>query len=276
MRRTVVWLAFATFVVSCLPAHAIVLRYTPKKGQVAKHNSTITGSTSMTMPGMEGGAMKMTMSGSVLTVEKVLSTTSGTATVETKITSGKMTMNMQGQKQTIDIPEGRVVAEMDDRGRMVKMIENDMDFGAGGMMGGAPLDFNDFAEFSAAFPEGDLKVKDTWAGTMKLPLEEGMEITLSANSRLLELATFQGRKCAKIRSAFKGPLSLDMSPQGQQMHMTGSLTGEFVTYYDYVNSVYVSSEGTIAMTMKMSMDDPAEGTVNMNMKMTMGLKTKLM
>jgi hypothetical protein len=275
MRRTVVWLAFATFVVSCLPAHAIVLRFTPKDGLVTKHNTTITGTTSMTMPGMEGGAMKMTMSGSVVTVEKVLSTTSDTATVETKITGGKMTMNMQGEKQAIDIPEGRIVAEMDDRGRMVKMIENDMNFGGGEMMG-SPLDFNDFAEFSAAFPDGDLQVKDTWAGTMQLPLQEGVQLNISANSRLLELATFQGRKCAKIRSAFKGPVSLDMSEQGQQMHMTGSLTGEFVTYYDYVNSVYVSSDGTITMTMKMSMDDPEEGTVNMNMKMTMGLKTKLM
>ena len=276
MRRTAVWLVFATFVVSCLPAHAIVLRYNPKKGLVAKHKTTITGSTSMTMPGMDMGTMKATMSGFVNTTEKVLATTADTATVETTITGGKMTVNVAGQKQSIDMPQGRMVAEMDDRGRMVKMIESDIDFGEEGMMGGAPMDFNDFAEFSAAFPDGDLKLKDTWSGDMKLSLAEGLDITLSANSRLLELTTFQGRKCAKIRSAFKGPLSLEMSEAGTDMTTTGSVTAQFITYYDYVNSVYVSSEGTVGMTMTMTMADPEEGTMDMDMKMTMEIKTKLL
>jgi hypothetical protein len=281
MRRTAVWLVCSLWALSCLPAHAIVLRYSPKEGLVTKHKMTMTGATTMTMPEMEGPAMnmKMAMSGSVLTTEKVLSTSEESATVETRITGGKINMTAQGQTNSVDIPEGRIVAEMDRHGRMVKIIESDMDTSTEQMLTGG-LDYNDFAEFGAAFPDDDLKVKDTWTGEMKLPLGEGLDITLTATSRLLELGVFQGRKCAKIRSTFKGPLTLDMSAMGMseeggESSATGSLNGLFVSYYDYENSVYVSAEGTITVAMEMTSSDPQGGAFTSNMKSTTTIKSKL-
>jgi len=276
MRRTAVWMVCSLWALSCLPAHAIVLRYSPKEGSVTKHKMTMTGATTMAMPGMEASGMKITMSGFVLTTEKVLSTSEESVTLETRITGGKMNTTMQGQTDSTDVPQGRIVAEMDHHGRMVKTIESDMEQGGGF----GDVDYSDFAEFGAAFPEGDLKVKDTWTGEMKLPLGEGLDITLTATSRLLELGVFQGRKCAKIRSTFKGPLTLDMSAtgmseEGGESSATGSLNGLFVSYYDYENSVYVSAEGTITVAMEMTSSDPQGGAFTSNMKSTTTIKSKL-
>jgi len=279
MRRTAVWLACSLWALSCLPAHAIVLRYSPKEGLVTKHKMTMTGTTTMTMPEMQSAGMKMTMSGSILTTEKVLSASDESVTLETRVTGGKMTMTAQGETNSEDVSEGRMVAEMDHHGRMVKVIESDMDADTENMLTGG-MDYSDFCEIGAAFPEGDLAVKDTWTGEMKMPLGEGQDVTLTATSRLLEVGAFQGRKCAKIRSTFKGPLTLDMSAMGGaqgggDVNATGTLYGQFVSYYDYENSVYVSSEGTITVTMEVTASNPEGGEFTATTKSAMTMTTKL-
>ncbi len=270
MRRTAVWLTILLWTIVCLPAHAIKLRYTPKKGDVVKHKTTITGSTTMDMP-MGQSTMNMTMNGYITTTEKVLDVKDNTFTVETTVTGGNMATNMGTQQQSVAVPQSRMVAEMDDRGRITKVIEADTGTGAGPMGG---VDYNDFAEFSAAFPDDDLQVNDTWKDQMKLPLGEGQEITLTANSRLLQLTTLKGRKVAKIRSSFQGPFTMDMSAQGGGT-VDGHIKAQFVTYYDYENSVYVSSTGTVTLTMNMAMGDPSGGTSNMTTKSTTKINVKL-
>lgn len=270
MRRTAVWLTVLLWAVACLPAHAIKLRYRPAKGTVVKHKTTLTGTTTMDMP-MGQGTMNMTTNGFITTTEKVLEATDNTVTVETVVTGGTMTLNMGGREQSIAMPQTRMVAETDDRGRVTKVIEADLGTQTGPMAG---MDYNDFAEFSAAFPDKDLDINDTWKDQMKLPLGEGQEIILTANSRLLQLTTLQGRKCAKIRSAFQGPMNMDLTAQGGGV-MTGQMSAQFVTYYDYENSVYVSSEGTVNLTMTMSMTDPSGESMDVSTKTSMKIKVKL-
>jgi hypothetical protein len=133
------------------------------------------------------------------------------------------------------------------------------------------------AQFGA-FPEGDVNVGDTWSEELKIPMApDGPEMTLNIQSELLALTTFQGRKCAKARTQFEGPMNLDMADLGTpaadvEGSVEAMLQGDMLWYYDYENSVHVYGEGTVGMDMNISvageeMPGGMSAQVLMNVKM---------
>jgi len=270
-------LALCGWAAVALPAHAVVLRYTPKVGAVAKHKVTVAGRMQADMEGA-GETMRMEMDGWVEYTESALSETADTVRIETRLTAGKMTMKMGEESQSEEMPTGRMVADMDRRGRLVKMVEADFggEVGAADFMSGGMGNWSSFSAFSA-FPEGDVKVDDTWSDEVRLPsFEGGPEIALSANSRLLELGTYGGRHCAKVRTYVKGPMKFSMpGMEGIAEQMEATLQGTVVWYYDYENSVYVSGEGSLGMEMTMGMAPPDMPEMQMTTKMLINFKLSL-
>ena len=282
MRRGyVVGLLAGMWLVSCVPAQAVVLRYHPKVGEVVKHKISMAGRMETTMPAA-GQSMRMEMTGVVDYAEKALSETEETTRMENRWLGGKMSLKMNGESQSVDMPTGKLVVDLDRRGRMVKMVE--AEFGgespAGGMMGPDLENLPTWSQFGA-FPEDDVKVDDSWSEELEFPaLEGGPELTLVVNSRLLALTTYQERKCAKIRTSFEGPMSMDISkvaPAGAAAEgaMEAVLQGDMLWYYDYENSVYVYAEGAIGMNMTMAMAGPEMAGGEMAMNMVMNVKYAL-
>jgi len=285
MRRGyVVGLVTGLWLVSCLPAHAVVLRYRPKVGEMTKHKVSMSGrmETSMAGTAVPGATMRMEMTGAIDLAEKALSQTEETTRVENRWLGGKISVKMDGQSQSVDVPTGRMVVDVDPRGRAVKLIEAAMEDQSLTPQAMGP-DFQTMVGWSefGAFPEGDVKVDDTWSDEIKLPTgEEGPEITLQISSRLLALTTFQERKCAKIRTSFEGPMTFDLSkmaPADEEAEgeMEAVLQGDMVWYYDYENSVYVYAEGAVGMNMTMSMSAPEMPAGEMTMNMLMNVKYAL-
>jgi len=260
----------------CVPAHAIVLRYSPEPGQVRKSEANMAGKVETAMAAM-GQTARIEMTMDMAYAEKIMSRSEGVSRVETEVLGGKVVTKMtqpMEQTQTTDVPTGRVVVDLDNRGRVVKMVEADMpgadmsQFGAQGAES-----FPNWSQYSS-FPEGDIKEGDEWTATLEIPTApDGPTLNLDLTSELVALTTFQDRKCAKIRTRFSGPMEMDMSgvSGGQGGATTGTLQGDVLWYYDYENSVYVYGEGTIGMDMQMDMGEMGA----MTMKMVMNIKTRL-
>ena len=266
----------------CVPANAVVLRYRPKVGEVQRHKATMAGRMETTMEGM-GQTMRAEMTIEMEYSENALSQTEELTRLETELLGGKGEITFNQQTQTMAMPTAKMVADMDDRGRVVELIEAEMpDSGVSEqLMGKGAESFPNWSQFSA-FPEGDVKEGDTWKDTIAVPTTPGgPELEMTFESRLIALTTFQSRKCAKIRTSFTAPMALDLAALsgGEEADaagdMTANLQGDLLWYYDYENSVYVYGEGTIGMDMKMAMQIPnAPGGV-VTTKMLMNLKTTL-
>ncbi|MFB3880226.1 MAG: hypothetical protein ACE149_03135 [Armatimonadota bacterium] len=280
-RRVLTGMTLCMALAICVPAHAIVLRYAPKVGEVYKQKATMSGRMEMTM-----AALQQTMRGEITMdmdySEKALSQTETTTRVQTELLGGKGQVKMAGQSQSIDMPTGKMVTDMDRRGQVVKVVEMDMP-GTEQMMGPGAESLPNWSQFGA-LPEGDVSPKDTWTGKVTIPAGPNMpSIEMTFNCTLLDVTTFQGRNCAKIRTAFNGPFQMDLAeaegmPPGAEGTMDATMNGSIDWYYDYDNSVYVYGEGTVGMEMTMQMAGAAgagmpEGDIKM--KMLMNIKTAL-
>ncbi len=266
-------------VVAALPAHAVVLRFRPQVGTARQYKLTMSGRMTMEMAGV-GEAMRTETTAEVEYREKALSREDDLTRYETELLGGKVNMTLGERIETMDVPTGRFVADMDSRGRLVKMVETEfegetpqqpfMGSGAESM----PASFH-----YAPFPEGDVKEGDTWSDTIAIPTApDGPELEMTFTSELLALTTFQGRKCAKIRTSFNAPMDMDLedlgAPAGSDESGTieAALKGDILMYYDYDNSLYVYGEGTVGMDMNMSMEIPEMPAGNMTMKMITNVK----
>lgn len=218
----------------------------------------------------------MEITGSMAYTEKVLSETADTARVETTTTGGQVTLKMAGESQSQDMPKTRMVADMDRRGRVVKLVEGDVggEKVASSVLGAGPesLSFSNFG----TFPEGEVNVGDVWSDEVRVPAtKETPEIRLKVNSRLLELTTVGGRECAKIRTNFRGPITVTLGEEEGGGTVNASLEGDVMWFYDHENSLYVSGEGTVGMDMRMSVAAPGMPGVEMTSKMLMNMKIAL-
>jgi hypothetical protein len=258
-----------------LPAQAVLLRYTPKVGTITKHSISMSGRMEMTSE-MLPQAMRMQLTATIGEREKVLGQTEGGYKVQTSTSGGTVKMTGDGLEgaQSQKAPASSIVAIYDDRSRVMRVVSmkgaKDPSMGMGGdsdfsALGGIPL------------PEEDVKPGDTWADEIKMPMGEGMpEATINTTSRLLELATYKGRKCAKIRTTMNGPFSLDMSQipqaQGAQGSADGTLEGTMTAYYDYEKCTWVDASGKVTMNMNMNVNASPPGSEGGGMSMTMGMK----
>jgi hypothetical protein len=255
---------------AALPAHAVVLRYQPAVGSVQKQKATMAGRMETSMEGL-GQMMRMELVSEMNYQQKALSQTDEVTRVETKLLGGKASVKFGEQSQSIDMPDGKIVADIDRRGRMAKLVEMDMKGQQSQQMMGADS-LGNWSQF-AAFPEGEVTVGDSWADKITVPSTAGgPDLTLDLNSKLLSVETFQGRQCAKIRTTFSGPMEYDLSAMGQAGAMNATLQGDMVWYYDYENSVYVYGEGTVGMDMNMASDASGMPAGAMTSKMIMNVK----
>jgi hypothetical protein len=228
---------------------------------------------------MMGHAISVQTTGTIDYAEKALSREDGLTRCETERLGGSIELTQGGQSQIVDLPSARSVADVDSRGRVVKTVEveSERETDEHSLMGAGPESMPTSSHY-ATLPEGDVKEGDTWSDTISVPWAPGgSEIEVTCSMELLALTTFQSRKCAKIRISFDGPVELDLAELGMPAGEEGAgameavLKGDILTYYDYENSLYVYSEGTVGMDGQMTMPGMPGGGV-MEMKTIMNLK----
>jgi hypothetical protein len=270
------WAALAA-----VPAQAVVLRYTPEVGSTTTYQLVMKGDFSMTMAGI-GEAASGQINSTMSMTQKALAKQDNGTKVEMRLTGGKITSDVAGEDTSQQVPPSQAVVVLDDRGRMVEVVSTD----TGGQTGQAGLpgldDWGALAGYGG-FPEGDVKAGDQWTDEVKVPASAMMpEMNLQVRSRLVELTTYQGRKAAKISSAFNGPISGDLSqlsqgaPQQVQGTMSGNLQGNFTCYYDYEKSVYLRTEGrfTTDIDTQMAGAGADVGSMHMKMRVTVEMNAK--
>jgi hypothetical protein len=265
----------ALLVTALLPAHAVVLRFRPEIGATHRYKVTMSGRTNTEMM---GHAISVQTTGTIDYAEKALSREDDVTRYEKQQLGGSIELTQGGQSQTMDLPGGRSVVDVDSRGRVVEIVEaeSEGETDEQPLMGFGPESMVTSSHYGS-FPEGDVKKGDTWSDTISVPWAPGgSEVDVTCSVELLALTTFQSRKCAKIRISFDGPVEMDLTelgmPAGEEgpATMEGVLKGDLLTYYDYENSLYVYSEGTVGMDAQISMSGMPGGA--MEMKTIMNLK----
>ena len=236
----------------CLPAHAIVLCYAPKVGEVHRYEVTAAGAFEMTIEALAETSRTETTA-EVQCEQRALSQTGDVTRLQTDMLGGETTTKCDDQTQSGEAPSGKVVVEVDRRGRVAKVVEMVLDGKEVSQEQGPWADaLSSWSQF-AALPDGDVNVGDSWTDTFLIALPHRMpRIKMSVKSQLLDVTTFQGRQCAKIRTTFSGPLELegeDMGPFGGAGPTTGQLQGDLTWYYDYANSIFVGGEGSGGLEM---------------------------
>jgi hypothetical protein len=77
-----------------------------------------------------------------------------------------------------------------------------------------------------------------------------LKTKVAIKSQLLDLAEYMGRRCARIRTTFDGPLESgaeSLGPFGNVEATTGRVQGDLIWQYDWENSVLVAGEGSGSM-----------------------------
>jgi hypothetical protein len=258
----------------CLPAHAIVLRYAPKVGEVHRYEVTAAGAFEMTIEAL--GQTSRTESGAEVQCEqRALSQTGDVTRLQTDLLGGKSTTKCDDQTESGEAPSGKVVVEVDRRARVTRLVEMNLEGKDASQEVGPWAEFLSKWSQCCALPEGDVEVGDTWADTFTNSLPAGgPRIKVSIKSQLLDVTTFQGRQCAKIRTTFSGPVELegeDMGPFGSVGPTTGKLEADLTWYYDYANSIFVGGEGSGGLEMSRFL----EGILGPGMPNRTGVSTKM-
>ncbi len=213
---------------------------------------------------------------------KAVSETAETTRVETRWIRAILTTKANGETHTHELPAARAVVDIDRRKRVVEVVETSF---AGEpdlpeLMAAGPKTWtNLFARFGV-FPEGDVEVGASWSEELSVPVAPGgPEVEIAVASRLLALTTFQSRKCAKIRTSFEVPVSLDLSDFGAAAQeaeggrLEAAFQGDVLWYYDYENSVDVYQEASARMEADLSMSGPGTpgGTITTEARLDLKL-----
>lgn len=271
-------------------AEAIQLRYKFRKGDVSTYRTMLAAAGQSQSP-FATAPIKMQMTVDVLSTQRVLSVSpDGTAQIEAKNASGSTRMTVSGKTETSKVPPEKTIYTLTDRGRLLRYREQGARTAAasppaGPEAGGVGMDNTDplKALYGLNFPARDLKPGETWNAESKVDIGPGQSVMVKIASRFLAMTTFQGRRCAKILTAFEMPMAPPMGAgeaEGVSMTSDGKVTGQITSFFDVEEGREVYSDGSVAMLMKMQMTAPldpsgAVQTVEMNTVFKMNLRQVL-
>ncbi len=248
-------------------AQAVPLHYKWVVGQVRRYKMTMT-MTGTIPTGTSGTRIPMNMAMQMVMRQTVKSVQSGdgAATLVSQIESTRMAMNgkempmtaaqqapMKKPMTTEMLPSGKIVSlQMPGLGAAVMP---GMDIGKS-LMGS-----------TLAFPDGPVKVGDTWNGALGAGM---MGMQMGMTSTLMGLETRNGAQVATIGQKITGDLSGMVNkamPAG--MGMSGKISGTGTLVFDTTAGALVSQslQNAIDMTITASPGAPAGVPPSMNIKM---------
>lgn len=205
--------------------------------------------------------------------EKVAGIKDGKATIHTNVTSMKMYMN--GQEFVPPMPPEADPTKMvittivDERNKVheIRGIER-MAMGAPGMYN---MNFGTGLNSPAMFPEGEIKVGDTWESEIPLPNTQDVKITVKQT--FVGVEKVDGVETARIKTEFELPYEKLMSAMAGQMpagvpSMTGTMKTVAYSYFDLATGNILKMDGDMVMIVQIGGGQNPQMPQNMQMNMT--------
>jgi hypothetical protein len=277
MQKKALWfMLLAGLLFGLARAEAVTLSYDLKKGDTLRYREL--SSAAMKMTGtMSAGNFPLPnfqISSNVVVRDTVTEvTTKGIIIIVRVVESGNITttMKMSGkqQKSTKPFPKVRTTIKMTADGTVLSVRSvspTEPTNPTSPNLPGSTSMTNQFmqtAELEAALSRppltrNDVNPNDAWSNIVIVPgLLSGAAENLTINSRLLALAPYKGRDCAKIRTSFSLPIDSDLSElmgasplaQGStgRLTMKGKVTGTKVWQFDYNKGKDLYAEGTMGI-----------------------------
>ena len=263
MKGAARFLSLALLLACCGFAHAepIELRFKPKVGQETKHRLMMaarveTASQTEEVSSAERGEAQVRID----FARKATGEEEGETTVEIRQLKGEVSVIVEGKETTIALQPFRCVKRFDRRRSEVGLEEHeggdppesDQEGTGCEIVGSLGIGCGMWAEMAEmlTLPAEPVEVRATWKEEHEsVPQDEKLVV----NYKLEELTSRSGRKCAKIRAAWRHQFSTkglsnlaEMQPGSVGiLAAEGVNTGDLVCYYDYENSVDVLVEGSL-------------------------------
>jgi len=203
--------------------------------------------------------------------EKVAGIKDGKATVHTTFESMKMYMNGQefASPMPTNINDMVITTVIDDRNKVheVKGLEK-IAMGAPGM---GSMNFGTGFHTPAMFPEGEVKVGDSW--DTEIPIPNAKDLKLTAKQTFVSVENIGGVEAARIKTEFEIPFERMMAAMAGQTPagipaMTGTMKMVAYTYYDLATGNILKMDGDMVMTVQMQGGANPQMPQNMQMNIT--------
>lgn len=203
--------------------------------------------------------------------EKVAGIKDGKATVHSTIESTKMYMNGQefASPMAPDMSNVVITTVIDDRNKVheIKGLER-VAMGAPGV---GNMNFGTGFNSPAMFPEGEVRVGDSWE--TEVPIPNAGDLKFTAKHTLVNVEKVGGVDAARIRTELEIPyekLVAAMAGQtpGGMPPMTGVMKMVAFTYYDLATGNILKMDGDMVMTLQMQGGASPQTPQNMQMNMT--------
>jgi len=243
-----------------LPAQAVRLRYAPKVGTVSTYmvsTSARTQATSVSLPAPKHSQYTSVSAEQV----KVLGVTPSGCKVQSSVGGSPAWQAISGQgTKKLAKPASTMVADYDTRGRLLRVVSTSARWRER-EAGGISADNTLYALGVIPFPAGEVNPGATWTDQIRIPLLLGAPLTdMNATVRLLAVAPYRGRPCAKLRVTYRGPYFVTApGPNGEQASASGTTECTVTAYYDYVNCIWVDGSGKSVTAANMTIAREAGG-----------------
>ncbi|GBC95304.1 hypothetical protein HRbin16_01091 [bacterium HR16] len=208
--------------------------------------------------------------------EKVAGIKEGKATVHTSFESMKLYMN--GQEFAPPVPTNLsdmvITTVVDDRNKVheIKGLEK-MAMGAPGI---GNMNFGTGFNSPAMFPEGEVRVGDSWE--TEVPIPNASDLKITAKQTFVSVEKVGGVDAARIRTEVEIPYEKLMAAMAGQTPagmppISGTMKMVAFTYYDLATGNILKMDGDLVMTVQMQ--GGANPQMPQNMQMNMSAKITL-
>jgi len=273
-------------------AQAVEMRYDPEIGEVAKHRVMLAGRLTMEADSPLMQEFLLDRAQLLATIEYTSTPTSRSedaTNIDVKMTDSEVTVTTSEGPEKTSLGSAEATMQVDSRLEVVDAkFTTDEDYTS--LSDKAAEAIDTFGIGAAGWwdlidvlylPEGDVPVGAEWTYEEE-PGEFGGDEgapPLVVRYKLLELTTHAGRKCAKISSSFRYEFSdADMSSEdedGGKLTATGTVSGEYLSYYDYENSAQVYHEGSTGVDVTVTVALPDLPGTDVRTKIAMNVKAAL-
>ncbi len=261
-RRTSVAVVILLGIGVAASAQSVQLRYKFRQGERLRYDVTLKGNGTISSPTL-GQSDPFEMSGSLRYVTEVQKVdAAGSAILHTVVEDSSINATVGGQAVPLTLNLPAITTKLTATGKILNCtVAAPMSQqlpALGGLSGaGAATEAFDFTKFFGAtqnigFPSRPVSPGTQWSDSVNITTADGAKLQIKSNSKLLGFTTYQGRRCAKIRTTFTAPLSMQMAQLGIPFALTGSEQGTMTTYFALAEGRMIGSVGKVTTDITMS------------------------
>ena len=269
-------------------AQGLQLYYDLKPGQLLRYQCNVTGSGTAEAAGRRD---PVTMRAQFIYEMQVLQVQGDRATVQCRTTDTMVGATYAGQPLPVAVNIPTITVVMDKWGRIIssqvqaapQAVSSPLAGLLGGQLaGGGSAGSLDVSQLYGqlhlpGFPKRAVRVGEVWDQQAQVATASGQPIVLAWRTRLVGIEDLDGRRCAKLRTAYSFPLDLLLSAMLKDLlALQGNVQGTSVMYFDLGAHVPVAFDSVQQTEMKMSAAMLTGEQVSASMAMKTQLQARLL